>query len=72
MAAKASDEVYGKPHLEVNGVAFEASRDIKASNITVREVNGKQALVVAIRGSATLDDWILNVNGDLVFSDWVC
>ncbi|CEJ86948.1 hypothetical protein VHEMI04257 [[Torrubiella] hemipterigena] len=37
---------------------------IKATSIEVVDIYGYSVVVVAIRGSASLDDWFLNLNGD--------
>ncbi|KAH6880470.1 Alpha/Beta hydrolase protein [Thelonectria olida] len=37
---------------------------IKATRIEVVEESGEHVIIVSIRGSATLDDWLLNFNGD--------
>ncbi|UKZ88667.1 uncharacterized protein TrAFT101_004411 [Trichoderma asperellum] len=43
-------------------------RHIKAAIIEVVTLNGTPLIIVAIRGSLSLDDWLLNVNGNLAQS----
>ena len=60
-AAYSSSQVY-HPQSE-NGILVPAKGDIKPSTVCYKKINGGGLLVVAIRGSITLDDWLKNFNG---------
>ena len=42
--------------------AFKVKGNKKATVIYIEEVDGRHVLVVAVRGTVTKDDWMLNVN----------
>lgn len=45
-----------------NGQQFKAKANVKAMIIYVDEADGHRILIVAVRGTVTKDDWMLNVN----------
>ncbi|KAK5053075.1 hypothetical protein LTR84_002049 [Exophiala bonariae] len=62
-AARLSKEVYNKYPMS-EGIIFEAQGDSKATIVTSQNHNGHGLLVVAIKGSESRDDWLLNFNGE--------
>ncbi|OZJ04123.1 hypothetical protein BZG36_02822 [Bifiguratus adelaidae] len=63
LAAAASSEVYKEAPDIQDGVTFKAKGNTKATVIYVEELNGQRVLVVAVRGTVTKEDWMLNANG---------
>ena len=45
-----------------NGQQFKAKANVKAMIIYVDEADGHRILIIAVRGTVTKDDWMLNVN----------
>ena len=58
MAITASVQAYGQ-----SDAFFQAKGDRKASIFRYERVHGQSLLRVAIRGSASLDAWMQNING---------
>ena len=54
----ASSQAYAQ-----SDATFQAKGDRKATIVRYERVNGQDLLIVAIRGSAGLGDWMQNING---------
>ena len=54
----ASSQAYAQ-----SDATFQAKDDRKATIVRYERVNGQDVLIVAIRGSARIGDWMQNING---------
>jgi hypothetical protein len=61
-AVTAADAVYNNNKPDAKTEIFKIKRNQKFMMMYVEEVGTSRVLVVAIRGSVTMDDWALNFN----------
>jgi len=62
-AAEASKDVYGELKDRPDEFHLAANGNIKATTISVIRSQNRRVLVVAVRGSVTNRDWMVNANG---------